>query len=419
MSKLNHIEGIGSDEADLLEATGWTDPHALAKADVDLLVKEVVAANEMLKIVPRTPERKTVEGWIASAGRHLDPTIPQKRRGRGSRATAKAPVQTTPLEMPATAAKPVRQRDRKAVPVPSEPPVDAAPVEDSGEAALKALSGPVNFEAEPDVIEMLSVAPFALPLAARALAERGIAPSEIVVAPLLNRALGDLEVRVTIERPQRKDLPGLPADGRRAGAVAAVQVADLGFSHGRRGFDSSRVRTVEDAQGDAPPPRPAAATKGPQEDRIALLRSPRPETNAGRNPASRFYIRGVLHDRPLIVWFGGLIVLLLQLCVPLAVIAAPLLILSEQMADKFSWVPGWVIAFPIALPLLALLYLMVSTHAKCRVCAQRMYAPKHCLKNRKAHHLPLLGHIGAVALHVMTFKWFNCTFCGTSIRIKK
>jgi hypothetical protein len=45
--------------------------------------------------------------------------------------------------------------------------------------------------------------------------------------------------------------------------------------------------------------------------------------------------------------------------------------------------------------------------------------PKHCLKNRKAHHLPLLGHIGAVALHVMTFKWFNCTFCGTAIRIKK
>jgi hypothetical protein len=45
--------------------------------------------------------------------------------------------------------------------------------------------------------------------------------------------------------------------------------------------------------------------------------------------------------------------------------------------------------------------------------------PKHCLKNKKAHHLPMLGYIGALALHVMTFKWFNCTFCGTSIRIKK
>jgi hypothetical protein len=415
MAKLNHIEGIGSDEADLLEATGWTDPHALAKANIDLLVKEVVAANEMLKIVPRTPERKTVEGWIASAGRHLDPSIPKNRRGRGGRAA------DAPADAPA---KPVRQRGRKAAALVEEepvsvPPADAAPVEDSGEAALKALSGPVNFEAEPDVVEMLSVAPFALPLAARALAEKGISPSEIAVAPLLNRAFGDLEVRVTIERPQRKDLPGAPSDSRRAGAAAAVQVADLGFSHGRRGFDASRVRTIEDAQGDAPPVRPPAATKGPEEDRIALLRSPRPETNAGRNPASRFYIRGVLHDRPLVVWFGGLIVLLLQLCLPLAVVAAPLLILSDQMAEKFSWVPGWVIVFPIALPLLALLYLLVGTRAKCRVCAQRMYAPKHCLKNRKAHYFPLLGHIGAVALHVMVFKWFNCTFCGTSIRIKK
>jgi hypothetical protein len=48
-----------------------------------------------------------------------------------------------------------------------------------------------------------------------------------------------------------------------------------------------------------------------------------------------------------------------------------------------------------------------------------MYVPKHCLKNRKAHHLPLFGYIGAVALQVMVFKWYNCTFCGTSIRIKK
>jgi hypothetical protein len=155
------------------------------------------------------------------------------------------------------------------------------------------------------------------------------------------------------------------------------------------------------------------------DDRIALLRAPRPETNAGRKPGSNFYIRGVLHDRPYVVWFGGLFALLLQICLPLAVIAAPLLILSDQVPERFSWVPHWIIAFPIALPVLALFYALVSARAKCRVCGQRIYLPKHCLKNKKAHHLPLLGHIGAAALHVITFKWFNCTFCGTSIRIKK
>lgn len=412
MSKLIHIEGIGSDEVELLEATGWTDPHALAKANPELLVKEITAANEMLRIVARTPERHTVEHWISSAARFLDPTVPKKRRSRSRAALAE--------DEPA---KPVRRGGRKTskvvVPEPPVIPEMPAPEADHGEAALEALTGPVNFEAEPDVIEMLSVAPFALPIPARTLAEKGIAPSEIPVAPLLNRALGDLDVRVTVERPRRKELPAAPGDGRRAGAAAAVQVADLGFSFGRRGFDPSKIRTIEDAQGDAPLVRVATAKTGPEDERLTLLRAPRPETNAGRKPGSRFYIRGVLHDRPFVVWFGGLFVVLLQLCIPLAVIAAPLLILSDQVPEKFAWVPGWVIIFPIALPLLALLYGLVGARAKCRVCAQRMYVPKHCLKNRKAHHLPLLGHIGAVALHVMVFKWFNCTFCGTSIRIKK
>jgi hypothetical protein len=251
------------------------------------------------------------------------------------------------------------------------------------------------------------------------LAERGITPSEIPVAALLNRALGDLEVRVFVERPQRKDLPGNPAAGRRSTASAAVQVADTGLSSGRRGFDASRVRTIEEAQGDDPPVRAASSKSGMEDDRIALLRAPRPQTNAGRKPGSRFYIRGVLHDRPLVVWFGGFFLILMQLCVPLALVGAPLLILSEQMPEKFAWVPGWIIAFPIALPVLGIIYALLGTRAKCRVCAQRMYVPKHCLKNKKAHHLPLLGYIGAVALHVMVFKWYNCTFCGTSIRIKK
>jgi hypothetical protein len=156
-----------------------------------------------------------------------------------------------------------------------------------------------------------------------------------------------------------------------------------------------------------------------EDERIALLRSPRPETNKGRSPDSRFFIRGVLHDQPLKVWFGGLVAVLLQICIPLAVVAAPLLILLDQMPEKFAWVPTWIIAFPIAVPVLGLFYALVSARAKCRVCAQRIYVPKNCLKNKKAHYLPFLGHIGALALHVIVFKWFNCTFCGTSIRIKK
>ncbi|MCW1922961.1 DUF4332 domain-containing protein [Luteolibacter arcticus] len=435
MAKLIDIEGIGPDDAELLEATGWTDAHALAKADPEVLTREITDANAMLKIVARTPERRRVERWIAAATRAVDPeglaAAARVRRPAASFVEAHA---DRPRRNPATGAGESRftaKNGHVATPVvqeevaPSAAPVEAsssapapAAEEDrSGETALAALAGPVNFEADPDVAEMLAVAPFALPIPARQLAERGIAPSEIAVAPLLNRALGDLEVRVTVEKPERKNLPDAPASSRLA--TSSVQVSDAGFSMGRRGFDSTKIRTIEEAQGDAPPVRASSSPAGMQDERINLLRSPLEKTNRGRKPSSRFYIRGVLHDRPLKVWFGGLFLVLLQLVIPLAIIAAPLLILSDQQPEEFAWVPAWIIAFPLAVPVLGILYAFVSTGAKCRVCAQRMYVPKHCLKNRKAHHLPLLGYIGAVALHVMTFKWYNCTFCGTSIRIKK
>ncbi|WP_193211993.1 DUF4332 domain-containing protein [Luteolibacter marinus] len=413
MSELINIVGIGPDDAELLEASGWADLRALAKADVEVLKRELSAANSMLKIVPRAPDARKINRWVKAANRALDPAAPA--------ATSK------PARKPAAAAAgapPAKPRSRRKPKI-EEPPVATPvakvepPVEEPEPPEEPVITGPVNFEADPDVREMLALAPLAVPIPARMLAEKGIGPSEIAMAPLLNRAVGDLEVQVTVERPQRRDLPEMPGGNRRSFATASVQVADIGFTTGRRGFDPARVRTIEEAQGDAPPVRAASTKSGMDDDRIALLRAPRPETNGKRKPSSRFYIRGVLHDRPFKVWFGGLFTVLLQLSVPLALIAAPLLILSDQMPEKFDWVPSWIIVFPILVPVLGLLYALVSSGAKCRVCTQRLYVPKHCLKNRKAHHLPLLGHIGAVALHVMTFRWFNCTYCGTAIRIKK
>ncbi|MCW1916892.1 DUF4332 domain-containing protein [Luteolibacter sp. GHJ8] len=427
MSDLLTIDGIGSDEVELLEATGWTDLSAVAKANVDVLVREMAAANDMLKIVPRVPERRKVERWVASAARLVDPAA-APAPARSSRARTKTVVKEEQAEAPAPAPK-KRRRSSKAAKEEAPPvvdevvpePVTELPQEEAVPEEAPVPLEPVNYEENPEVMEMLAVAPVAVPLPARLLAEQGIGPTEIAIAPVLNRALGDLEVRVAIEREEEEEtpevlIPEAPAVNRRAVATAAVHIGDLG---GRRRFDASRVRTIEEAQGDAPVERRSASKAGMEDDRIALLRAPRPETNKGRNPNSRFYIRGVLHDQPLKVWFGGFFLVLLQFCIPLAVVAAPLLILHDEKPEQFAWVPKWIIAFPIAVPILGVFYALLSTRAKCRVCAQRMYVPKHCLKNKKAHHLPLFGYIGAVAMHVMAFKWFNCTFCGTSIRIKK
>ena len=399
MSELLTIEGIDSDEVELLETAGWTDLSSIAKANVDVLVREMSKANDKFRLVVRAPERKKVERWVASAARLIDGPQPSRKKGGA-----------------------IAER----VELPAEDPVPAG-VEDG--PAVKSAQDPlppvtvelVNFEADSEVLVMLAAAPVALPLPPRMLAEQGIEPSEIAIAPVLNRAQGDLDVRVsaTSQDPDEAPIPDAPRVNRRADASAAVQIGDMMTSSGRRGIDTSRLRTVEEVQGQAPAPRASASKSGMDDDRIALLRSPRPETNKGRNPESRFFIRGVLHDQPLKVWFGGLFAVLLQISIPLAVTAAPLLILHDEMPEKFAWVPKWIIAFPIAVPILGLLYATVSARAKCRVCAQRLYVPKHCLKNKKAHHLPLFGYIGGLALHVMTFKWFNCTFCGTSIRIKK
>ncbi|WP_035603528.1 DUF4332 domain-containing protein [Haloferula sp. BvORR071] len=399
MSELLTIEGIDSDEVELLEATGWTDLNAVARANVDVLLREVTKANDMLRIVARAPERKKVERWVASAAKLLD----HPRGGRAKAAESVKPTVTVVEEGGAPALSLVVDESEEVLPVP--------------------LAGPVNFEADPEVLVMLAAAPVAVPIPARMLAEQGISPSEIAIAPVLNRAEGDLDVRVAVmpsaDSPHEAHIPDAPQGSRRVQSSSSVQLGDATAPIGRRGIDPSRVRTIEEAQGDVPPPRASSSRAGMEDERIALLRSPRPETNKGRNPNSRFFIRGVLHDQPLKVWFGGLFAVLLQISIPLAIIAAPLLILHDEKPEQFAWVPKWIIAFPLAVPILGLLYALVSARAKCRVCAQRIYVPKHCLKNRKAHHLPMLGFIGALALHVITFKWFNCTFCGTSIRIKK
>src|SRR5690606_34716002 len=161
-------------------------------------------------------------------------------------------------------------------------------------------------------------------------------------------------------------------------AANAVKVAEP-VTASRRGIDSAKVRTLEEAQAAPVVKAPSSKAVDPN-DRLALLRAPLPETNARRKPGSRFYIRGVLHDRPLRVWFGGFFAVLVQLLIPLALLSAPLLILSQQDEVRFGWVPPWVIAFPLALPVVGLLYLIVSTGAKCRVRGQRLYMPKHCLK---------------------------------------
>lgn len=411
MANLSISPDLATEELDLLEAAGFESDQDLLSADPQVVHRELAKANEVLELAPETPSIERVEGWIATT-RSGEAPAARKTVRKSTKKTAKKAVRKTAKKAAKKFARKTTKKTAKkatkktAAKKAATGKDDAEPEEVKEASAVQRLDAPVNFEADPDVQEMLKRAPLALPIPNRMLADAGIRPSDIAAATMLNRADSDLEVHVAVGSKKR-EMAGMPK--RRASGV--VQVAD--FRPGEKmGIDVSRVRHIDEAN-DVPVPEPR------MDERTRLIRTAREKTNRGREPGTRRFVRGVLHDRPVQVVLGCLVALLFQLSIPLAIIASPLLIISDVAESGFDWVPGWFIAFPIAVPILGILYFCISFRVKCRVCTQRVLAPRQCLKHRKAHRIPLLGHIPAVALHTLFFRWFNCTYCGTSVRIKE
>jgi hypothetical protein len=267
---------------------------------------------------------------------------------------------------------------------------------------------PVNYEILPRVTVMLDNAPFAIPLPARLLMDREVGVSDIPPAILLNCCSGDLEVRVEERIPAPKYCRTMAPSNN-------LRIADNSAT--RKEIDTSRIKTFE-AMG-VPTARPFAPLAVNGDDRIALIRAPRVETNRGRDPQSRRYIRGVLHSHPVSIGFGALVTLVMSVMLPLGIISALLLLLSSEMPERFDWVPKWILAFPLSLPVFGIAYLIWGLQGKCRICTQKMFVPKICLKNSKAHHIRGLGHVIPVSIHILLFKWFRCPYCGTPVRLKK
>lgn len=268
---------------------------------------------------------------------------------------------------------------------------------------------PVNHEISPKVASLLAVAPFAIPLPVRAFVEQSLAVSDIPPAILLNRYCGDLEVRV------EERLPGVRPSRPPVVPGNNVMMADVGAT--RREIDVSRIKSTDVLAGGVV--KPVTAKLQTDNDRVSLIRGPRLETNAGRDPESRFFIRGVMHSHPRSMAAGAWITLLLIALLPVGIISSALLLLSRELPEHFGWVPVWLLVLPCILPVLGVLYLVWGVQGSCRICGQKLFVPKVCLKNSKAHYLPGLGHIIPTCFHMLVFKWFRCTYCGTPVRLKK
>ena len=267
---------------------------------------------------------------------------------------------------------------------------------------------PVNYEISPQVAAMLVNAPFAIPLPAKVLVEQRLVVGDIPPGIFLNRYSGDLEVRVEDRVPSAKNL-------RPTAQSNHVRIAEnIGT---RLEIDASRIKSTDILAGAAP--RAITADIAPKDERVALIRGPRMETNKGRDPHSRRFVRGVLHSHPVSLGFGAVVTLILSFLLPAAIISAGLLLLSDQMPQSFTWVPKWILVFPLSLPVVGLAWLIWGMNGSCRICGQKMFVPRMCLKNSKAHYILGLGHIIPTALHMLLFQWFRCTYCGTPVRLKK
>lgn len=272
----------------------------------------------------------------------------------------------------------------------------------------------VNFELDPDVLEMIAMAPVALPIPGKSLAEKKVPVSEIPEGILLTAARGDVSMRVGTKSPEK---------------VQASQTVKTPVSHGsyvntisfglkRESVDRSRIRSIQEFVDPDKQPD-VAQQKARAEERLRILRAALPETNEGIDPSSRRYIRGVLHSNPNQVLWGAIFTLASQTLIPLGIFAAIALLLKDNGSAPFQWVPSWFLALPLSVFVAGILYLTVSYSSSCRICGQKCFVPRNCLKNRKAHHIRFLGHVFAVALHILLFRWFRCTYCGTPVRLKE
>ena len=354
--ELSSINGIDASALELLEAAGFAEVKALAGADAALLHRELANANALLHLARENVSRSQVENWIEQARALTNELL----------------------------APPV--------------PPDFDTIEDVPPTVIA-----VDYERSPEVQLMLASAPFALPLPAKVLMDHQVAVSQIPAGIMLNRYIGDLDVRVS---------QGPPAAAEHASSYSS----NLSERSRVLNLDISRVRSADEQrfQGMRVP-----GSVSEVQTRQDLMRAPRASTNMGRSPESRWFIRGVLHNNPLRMYFAALITLCMTFVLPAALLSALLLIFSSEAPQTFSWVPPWLLAFPIALPVVGLAYLFWGVGGTCRVCNQKLFVHRSHLKNAKAHHVTGLGYVIPLCVHLLVFRWYRCTHCGTPARIKE
>ena len=360
MLKLQDISAIPSDAAELLEAVGYLDADDLVQADIAELYDELLKANEKLSIFSGSLTEEDVKSWQQSLNNEgiAVPDTPEEVSAEKESGEAEEPEETEEE--------------------PEEEP------EQTPELS--------NFENDPEIMEMLGTSPEAELLPGSLIKRNELAVKDIPEGILLTSCENDLEINIQA-RAKTREHQRQDSDAERTGLA------------------TSRIRNFEQMDTEEHSVKPL--DRGTPREAVSLSEG----LNKGLSPESRRFIRGVLHPDVMRVRVSALATTFVMIAMIASFVGIPWLLIHEHRSgDSMLW---WVVGIASTLLISGLCYLFWGINARCRICGQRHFAPKKCLKNKKAHHIPLVGYILPTALQALLFKWFYCTYCGTAVRLKK
>jgi hypothetical protein len=369
---ISKIPGLGKFSIDLLGAVGIENSSQLAQADPDILHLDLTKANNVLVLRESSPSPKEVISWIERAreitgieGSQFDSDLDQL-----------AEIEEMLVAIPVHGKRLAEQGIKT-----TDVPVMETVVSGMKEKKILPRTPPITnpkrgFQPDADPAEKLVPLRRNVPERPRFSKKNPLAiPQDVPEGPPASKGNS---FAIPEEVPLLQDVPeGPPASKRNSFAISEEkpQIAPL-------------------------------VSKRKQDVRVSVSKG----LNAGKKLHSRTFIRGVLNPHIWRMRISSFITLLMFVLMP-----ASLTALGMVMKTKNLW---W-FAVPAVFLVIFFFYLTVASRMKCRVCGQPVFSPKSCRKHIKAHRSRMFGYIIPTSIHMILFHWFRCTYCGTSVRLRK
>ncbi len=393
---ISKIPGLGKFSIDLLGAVGIENSSQLAQADPDILHLDLTKANNVLVLRESSPSPKEVISWIERAreitgieGSQFDSDLDQL-----------AEIEEMLVAIPVHGKRLAEQGIKT-----TDVPVMETVVSGMKEKKILPRTPPITnpkrgFQPDADPAEKLVPLRRNVPERPRFSKKNPLAiPEDVPKGPPASKGNS---FAIPEEVPLLQDVPeGPPASKRNSFAISEEVPLLQDVPEGPPASKRNSFAISEEKPQIAP-----LVSKRKQDVRVSVSKG----LNAGKKLHSRTFIRGVLNPHIWRMRISSFITLLMFVLMP-----ASLTALGMVMKTKNLW---W-FAVPAVFLVIFFFYLTVASRMKCRVCGQPVFSPKSCRKHIKAHRSRMFGYIIPTSIHMILFHWFRCTYCGTSVRLRK